>query len=72
VLYIFRDCPIARSIWDKIVPAETFSSFYIGSLQEWITSNFQMHQTIFLVAIHWSCLFKIISWLISKNLRQEG
>ncbi|MBA0817361.1 hypothetical protein Gohar_003780, partial [Gossypium harknessii] len=71
VLHVLRDCPTARSIWDKIVSDEIFSSFYIGSLQEWITSNLQMHQTISLVGIDWSCLFKIIFWLIWKNLRQE-
>ncbi|MBA0784433.1 hypothetical protein Gotri_026702, partial [Gossypium trilobum] len=49
VLHVLRDCPIAKSIWDKIVLDETFSSFYIGSLREWITSNLQKHQTISLV-----------------------
>ncbi|MBA0645775.1 hypothetical protein Goklo_013831, partial [Gossypium klotzschianum] len=32
VLHVLRDCPTPRTIWDKLIPQQRLSSFYIESL----------------------------------------
>ncbi|MBA0763079.1 hypothetical protein Gotri_012596 [Gossypium trilobum] len=36
VLHVLRDCPAPRSIWDKLIPQQRLSSFYIESLIDWV------------------------------------
>ncbi|MBA0777985.1 hypothetical protein Gotri_005921, partial [Gossypium trilobum] len=39
VLYVLRDCPAARNIWNKLILANKLSNFYSISLYEWMIDN---------------------------------
>ncbi|MBA0587268.1 hypothetical protein Gorai_000400, partial [Gossypium raimondii] len=46
VLRMLRDCLAARTIWDKLIPQQSLSRFYTGSLLDWMTNNLQNHLTL--------------------------
>ncbi|MBA0568502.1 hypothetical protein Golob_005994, partial [Gossypium lobatum] len=46
VLYVLRDCPAARNIWNKLILADKLSNFYSISLYEWMIENL-LNQQIF-------------------------
>ncbi|MFQ6646237.1 hypothetical protein Gotur_019109 [Gossypium turneri] len=62
VMHTLKDCLAAKGVWDKIIPQQTLSSFYSGSLLDWMATNLQNQMTSSTGGIDWSCLFGIIAW----------
>ncbi|MBA0780342.1 hypothetical protein Gotri_004454 [Gossypium trilobum] len=67
MMHTLKDCLAAKGVWDKIIPKQTLSSFYSGSLLDWMATNLQNQMTSSTGGIDWSCLFGIIAWRIWKN-----
>ncbi|MBA0799028.1 hypothetical protein Gohar_009564, partial [Gossypium harknessii] len=66
VMHILRDYPTAKGV-SEIIPQQTFSSFYLGSLFDWMATNLQNQLTSSTGGIDWSYLFGIITWRIWKS-----
>ncbi|MFQ6634012.1 hypothetical protein Gotur_012433, partial [Gossypium turneri] len=67
MLHVLRDCPVARDIWNKLIPVGKQTRFYSKSLHEWMTGNLQNKLSIGSSKIDWPCLFGMISWHTWKN-----
>ncbi|KAH1063484.1 hypothetical protein J1N35_028471 [Gossypium stocksii] len=67
LLHVLRVCPMAKDIWNKLIPIEKQVRFYFRSFHEWMTENLQTMLSFGSNGIDWSCLFGMISWCIWKN-----
>ncbi|MBA0798080.1 hypothetical protein Gohar_008711, partial [Gossypium harknessii] len=61
------DCLAGRDIWNNLIPIKRLSRFFSGSLREWMLENLHNQQTFRLERVDWHCLFRILTWRISKN-----
>lgn len=62
ILHVFRDCHVARDVWNELIPVQKQARFYSGSLYEWMTENLQSLLPFGLDGVSWACRFGMIFW----------
>lgn len=71
--HLFRDCPKAIAIWDKIPSGRSMRAGFINSTSDWISANLKKKKIFHLgTDIPWNIIFGITLWQIWKDRNRMG
>ncbi|CAN1751084.1 Putative ribonuclease H protein At1g65750 [Linum perenne] len=57
-LHTLRDCTLAKSVWEALLPPNLVNDFFSGSIQEWIFKGIHLNSD--------SLLFGVTAWILWK------
>ncbi|CAN1815926.1 Putative ribonuclease H protein At1g65750 [Linum perenne] len=50
-IHVLRDCRLARSFWECVIPQQQLQGFFLGSVQEWLMRELKRSETGLLVGV---------------------
>ncbi|KAK9984142.1 hypothetical protein SO802_033667 [Lithocarpus litseifolius] len=67
ILYVLRDCHVARNLWISLSPPMAASNFFGLTTSEWLRQNCCNSKTSFTLDISWGIIFLFGIWTLWLN-----